>query len=108
MPYFDVWVRGLGVVRTIQTSEDLHIHALTLPTGFNEGDVEVRFSDDYYGGGGNDRNVKIDWIDLNGRRTQTESYQTHSTGTYANGSCAAGYKRSEWLHCNGRFKYYGR
>lgn len=55
---------------------------------------------------GIDRNVRVDWIEVDGVRFQTESPSTFSTGTWNSATrCGDGYKSSEWLHCNGFLEY---
>lgn len=55
-----------------------------------------------------DQNLRVDYVDIDGTRFETEAPTTRSTGTW-NGSCGAGYKKSEWMHCsvrsNGYFEY---
>jgi len=77
------------------------------PTPLTPEQVQVAFVNDVYGDGGKqDRNLMVDKITLNGVAYQSESWLTHSTGTWdQSNACAPGYKKSEWLHCSGRFRY---
>lgn len=74
-------------------------------------DIRVRFINDYTDPVSKaSRNVKIDFITINGVRYDSEDASTYSTGTWSigsdgNGSCAPGFKKSAWLHCNGYFQY---
>jgi hypothetical protein len=60
----------------------------------NTGDINVCFDND----DGEDRDVQIDYIDVNGSRRQAED-QSSNTGVWQDGSC--GGSNSEWLHCEG-------
>ncbi|MGD9211127.1 MAG: endo-1,4-beta-xylanase [Desulfobacteraceae bacterium] len=48
---------------------------------------------------GGDRDVQIDYIEVDGQTRQAED-QSYNTGAYANGKCGGG-SNSEWLHCEG-------
>jgi hypothetical protein len=64
--------------------------------------IKVRFINDR-----GPRNLRVDYITINGTIHQTEASTTYSTGTWsADTGCGDGYKQSEWLHCNGYFHYY--
>lgn len=70
--------------------------------------IKLNYSNDYYGGSDQDRNVRVDKIVIDGTAYETEAPSTFSTGTWANDTgCNAGNKQSEWLHCNGYFAYSG-
>ncbi len=52
------------------------------------------------------RDVKIDYIKLNGVKYESEHPSVLSTGTWTKGvKCDKGYIQSDWLHCNGYFQY---
>jgi hypothetical protein len=63
-------------------------------TDDNTGNITVCFDND----NGVNRDVQIDYIDVNGERRQAED-QSYNTGVWQNGSCGGEY--SEWLQCNG-------
>lgn len=64
--------------------------------------IQVAFTND---GGGN-RDLRVDKIEVDGLMYQSEAPGTYSTGTWTrDNACNGGYKRSEWLHCNGYFAY---
>ncbi|MGB3801481.1 MAG: sugar-binding protein, partial [Lewinella sp.] len=71
--------------------------------GFVEAsDVRVAFINDR----GGSRDLRVDGIIVNGERYESEATTTLSTGTFAAGTrCEPGFKRSEWLNCNGYFAY---
>jgi endoglucanase len=55
---------------------------------------------------GEDRNLRVDKIVVDGVTFQTESGDTYSIGSWnASTGCNGGYKYTEWLHCNGEFDY---
>ena len=68
--------------------------------------VRIVYTNDLYAGPGNDRNLRVDKVTIDGTSYETESNTTYSTGTWAQGSdCNPGNKQSEWLHCAGYFQY---
>jgi hypothetical protein len=70
-------------------------------------DIRVRFTNDrYLAKKGQDRNLYVDKINLNGVDIETEKATTFSTGSWSStDGCADGFKQSEWLHCNGYFEF---
>lgn len=53
-----------------------------------------------------DRNLIVDKINIDGKDYQSEAATTYSLGSWApSDGCKAGFKKSEWLHCNGYFEY---
>ncbi len=71
------------------------------------GQIRVRFTNDYYNPQtGEDRNVRINKISIDGQEYLSSTPSVYSTGTWAaSNGCAAGYKQSDWLMCNGYFQY---
>lgn len=66
--------------------------------------IRVSFINDYYTGSNNDRNLFVDKIIVGGYTKETEASSTYSTGTWsASNGCGPGFKKSEWLACNGSF-----
>jgi hypothetical protein len=78
---------------TLSTSMNNYSASTTLSGGIN-----VYFIND----SGN-RDVQVDYIQVNGSTRQAESQSTN-TGLYANGRCGGG-SNSEWMHCNGAIGY---
>jgi hypothetical protein len=74
------------------------------PNALNAEQIKVRFSNDYYQPP-DDRNLFVDKITLNGFNYQTEANTTYSIGSWNNEGCSPGFKKSEWLSCNGYFHY---
>lgn len=70
-------------------------------------DVRVRFMNDYTDRQTQEsRDVRIDYIKINGVKYESEHESVFSTGTWSKGEkCNGGYKKSDWLHCNGYFQY---
>ncbi len=63
--------------------------------------VEVQFVND-----GRNRDLRVDYIELDGDRYQSEASTTRNKGTYTQGSCSTERSSSsEWLHCSGWFSY---
>ncbi len=55
---------------------------------------------------GKDRNVRIDAIAIDGTRYESEDPTVIGTGVWRNGgNCQPGNWSSEYLHCNGYFRY---
>ncbi|HEX7028521.1 MAG TPA: glycoside hydrolase family 11 protein [Gammaproteobacteria bacterium] len=62
-----------------------------------EGEVSVEFAND--DGIQNGRDVRLDYITVDGERRETEQ-MANNGAAYANGTCGGG-GYTEWLHCNG-------
>jgi glucose/arabinose dehydrogenase len=55
---------------------------------------------------GLDRNLRVDYIQIDATRYQTEAPTTFSTGTWkASDGIVPGFRESEWMHTNGYFEY---
>ena len=53
-----------------------------------------------------DRNVEIDYVNLNGQRFESEAPSVESIGSYrSDDGCRRGFKQSQRLACTGRFDY---
>ena len=77
-----------------------------IPNGAKVSDLTVHFINDYYSpDAGQDRNLEVDYLKFGNTTYQSEAAGTYSNGSWAAGSCAPGYKKSQWLHCNGYFQY---
>lgn len=80
-------------------------YTYTHPTKVSPDQVRVEFFNDGLTSDGRDRNLRVDSIEIDGRRWQTEAANTFSTGTWVDGVIEADYPRSESLHGNGYFQY---
>lgn len=68
-------------------------------------DVKVRFTNDLRNYTG-DRNLVVDKISVDGIDFQSESSNVYGTGVWtSNIGCTEGNLQTEWLYCNGYFKY---
>ncbi len=70
-------------------------------TVYGNGEIGVGFVND--DGVVNGRDVRLDYIEVNGERRETEA-MTQNSAAYANGVCGGG-AYTEWLHCNGGVNY---
>lgn len=81
---------------------------VTVNGDFDAGDVEIEFFNDLYQPEiGFDRNLRVDYVEVDGERFETEGPLVFSSGTYIAGEgviarLGAG---SEYLHANGTFRY---
>ncbi|MDQ3007982.1 MAG: PQQ-dependent sugar dehydrogenase [bacterium] len=67
--------------------------------------LRIAFTNDLYQNG-EDRNVRVDAVVIDGVRYEVEGTNTYSTGTWApENGCSAGNKKSEWLQCGGAFTF---
>lgn len=93
------------VTATSKTSAQIFTY--TFPSGktFTAKPV-AKFTNDAYGGPGYDRNVYIDYIEVNGLKYESEDNKTYSEGSWTKSNgCSGGNKQQELLACNGFFKY---
>lgn len=81
-------------------------HAVIYPRNVSLEEIEIAFLNDGLPGG-LDRNVRIDAIELDGVRHETEALTTYSTGTFLSdrGGAKPGFVQDERLHINGVFQY---
>lgn len=76
------------------------------PTRIEPSQVRVRFVNDYNDQQTKtDRNLKVNKIQIDGKDFESEGQDTYSIGTWNQNSCGEGFKKSEWLYCNGEFRY---
>ncbi len=68
--------------------------------------LRVYFTNDYFANG-EDRNLTVDYITVNGKTYQSEEIGTFGKGIYVNGpGCVSGFQKGETLYCNnGYFEY---
>ncbi len=91
-------------VQTWTISTSFVNYTYTHPTTVFRDDISIVYNNDAQTPA--DRNVQIDHIKVASTTFQTEDSSVLSIGSWntANG-CNRGYKKSEWLHCNGFFQY---
>jgi hypothetical protein len=70
------------------------------------GPVKIEFTNNA-AGNGEDRNLTVDKVVVNGTLYETEGSNVYSKGSYNSATgCAAGYKKAETLHCSGGYFQY--
>lgn len=95
------------VTATSRTSAQIFTYVFPQGRTFKD-KPKVSFLNDYSQGLGRDRNVYIDYIEINGVKYESEDPKTYSIGSYTNNNgCRPGYKQQEVLACNGYFRYDG-
>ena len=69
--------------------------------------VRVVFGNDGLSATGEDRNLRVDYVELDSKRFQSEDPSVESSGSWRpSDGCAIGFKQSEFLHCgDGYFQY---
>ena len=105
---FNLRING-NVVGTYNTTTAYQSfsHAANGPVSSDQ--VRIEFINDVYDPANNiDRNLDVDYIQVDGQTFQTEAASTFSTGTWlpADG-IQPGFRQSETLHANGYFQYGG-
>jgi len=90
---------GVFVTRTFEAAQTL-----------SADQVRVAFTNDLYDPANDiDWNVRVDAVEIDGVRYESESSETLSTGTWtaADGDIVPGFGRGDFLHANGYFEYAG-
>ena len=72
-------------------------------------EVRIEFFNDRYRPAENyDRNLRIDFVEIDGVRFQSESPDVFGTGTWRSADgIVPGFRQSEYIHANGSFQYAG-
>lgn len=88
-------VRGDGVRGVFET------YQMPFTGTIAKGDLRIRFTNDYFDpAAGEDRNVRIQSVNLQNVTYYPTSPDVYSSGSWESvGGCDAGYKKSEWLDC---------
>lgn len=109
-PVLKVKIRGVEVgqmnnIRGIPETRVFVPYTMTLTEPVLPGDIELQFINDT-ATNTEDRNVRVDKIKINNLEYQAESISTYSQGSWsAPTGCSPRYAQSEWLHCNGYFRF---
>lgn len=113
-PSMDLLVNGT-VVKSIPSVQGnpygVHqVDTYTHPTTLTASQVKIIYTNNDVApstGPGEDRNLKVDKINIDGEDFQTEAPTTYSAGVWKNGACSSGgFLLDEWLSCgNGYFAY---
>ena len=84
---------------TVSTSFATYEHPISSADDVDT--VEVQFVND-----GSNRDLRVDYIDVDGTRLQAESSSTIARGSYTRSTgCSERTSSSEWLHCAGSFTF---
>jgi glucose/arabinose dehydrogenase len=68
--------------------------------------IRIAFTNDLYNPPEVDRNLRVDRIEINGVKYETEAPTVYSTGTWLPADAIQpGFRQSEFLHTNGYFQY---
>lgn len=90
-------------IRQWQVTDTLADYRTSYSGNINE--ITLHFENDYRSGS-YDRNLRVDYIMVDNQIYQTEDPTIYSVGSWNSSTgCAAGYKKSEWLSCDGYFRY---
>lgn len=92
----------------LETSAEMREYRLLVPTDLNAENLRINFVNDevvVVSGVREDRNLRIDYVRIDGEVLQSEASTTYSVGSWDANKCEGGFKRSEWLHCGGYFRY---
>ena len=109
-PSMDLLVDNKVVLSAFEVSGDptkreFKIYTYNSPVKLIHSQIKVRFTNDFIDLKNNiDRNLDIDKINIDGVDYQTED-QSIYTLYDKKGNCQSGYRQSEWLNCNGYFRY---
>lgn len=104
-PIFELILNGVKV-KSYQVNSDFQNYSY-LHTGDLISTVQINFINDFYNPAlSEDRNLQIDFVQIGNSIYNTENNNVLSEGSWnALTDCQSGYKQSEWLHCNGYFKF---
>lgn len=106
-----LWVEG-QVVQTWSNVEgnfdarQFQTYTYKHPTKVSPEDVRVELLDGSTDSSG-DRNLRVDWLRIDGRTYQSEVASTFGTGTYVveDGGISPGFNQSEQINASGYFQY---
>lgn len=85
--------------------QDTDWHELAVNVPAQAQTVRITFHTDGVNDDGADRNVIVDYFEINGVRIETESDEVYSVGVFNGVDCDGGYRNSEFLACNGYFEF---
>ena len=98
---FEIRVNG-DVVLAETASTQWDVYETVLPAGTNIETAEVHFIEDF----GAVRDLRVDYLEIDDVRYESEDRTTRAVGTWAGGTCVVERDSfSEWLHCKGWFGY---
>ncbi|MEM8947466.1 MAG: carbohydrate-binding domain-containing protein [Planctomycetota bacterium] len=93
-------VGGDALAGTFETLRYTHTSAVTIDQ------IRVAFTNNGNAANGNDRNLRVDKIVVDGTTYETEADDTYSVGSFLPGlGCTEGTLQTETLYCDGYFEY---
>ncbi|HTU67486.1 MAG TPA: glycoside hydrolase family 11 protein [Steroidobacteraceae bacterium] len=95
----NILLNGQPVGQQFSLTKDFQVYTDTI---FGSGDLSIEFANDD-GLQTNSRDVRLDYVSINGVKRETESMPINSA-RYVNGVCGGG-GYSEWLNCNGAVNF---
>ncbi len=95
---------GDTTVQTFSVQSSFQTFTFTSPAVVNASDIRIDYTEVLYDDG-QDQNLVVDFIEVNGNRYESESPTTFSTGAWLNGSIIPGFGRGDTLHYSGYFQY---
>lgn len=98
-------VEGWSNIQGSYSGRTFWSYRYTHPTKVSPEQIKVDFVNDGLTPDGQDRNLRVDMVMIDGRRWQSESPNTFSTGTWVDGTIEPNYPASEQLQGNGYFQY---
>ena len=83
-------------------------YTYTTPDTITADQVRVEFANDLFDpANGINRDLRVDAIEIDGQRFETEGPDVFSTATYDSDGLTPGFKQNDILHANGYFQYAG-
>ena len=101
----DQVVRSWGNIGGDYDGRQFVSRAYTHPTKVSPDRIKVAFVNDGVTAEGADRNLRVDAVEIDGRRYESEAETTFSTGTWVDGSIRPRFPQAETLEGNGYFQY---
>lgn len=98
---------GGETVQSWTVGQETGVYSYRADSNVSLNDVRVSFNNDIYDeANGIDRNLIVDYVELDGTRYETEAPTTFSTATWLpEDGVQPGFRQSETLHSNGYFQY---
>ena len=93
------------ITESVALTTDWVEYEFEVPAATTVNAIKIAFNNDSYDPP-YDRNLQVDWIELEDRRFETEAASTFSRGSWTSSNgCGPGNKETDTLHCNGYFQY---
>ena len=103
---FDLRIDG-QTVQSYQAFDGFIIYSYQAQEPVSADRISLAFTNDFYDPANDfDRNLTVDWLDVNGDRIQTTNGNIFSTGTFTDADgIVDGFGRGDVLHGNGLFQF---